>query len=54
MLLKPKFLEGKSWYREVRDEDGNLTYELTDQAPPEAVESYKDFMAKMSEEGIDY
>ena len=53
-MCMPKFLEDKSWYTETYDEEGYVTYELTDQAPPEAVESYEQYMAMMAEEGVDY
>jgi hypothetical protein len=41
----PKFLENKEWY--TYDQETN-TYTLTDKAPPEAVESYKEFLALKS------
>ena len=38
----PYFLTNKEWYRRVTDEKGSRL-ELTDKAPKEAIESFKEF-----------
>lgn len=43
--IRPYFLENPEWYMERHDEDGYVHYELTDKAPPEAIESYEDYMS---------
>ena len=47
-LDKPYFLENKDWY--VFNFETN-TFELTDEAPKKAIDSYKEFYEKL--EGID-
>ena len=39
----PYFLTNPKWYRELSLEDHDRGYELTEEAPPEAVKSYEDF-----------
>lgn len=43
MRAMPYFLENEKWYVERIDKDGNLKYELTACAPPEAVKSFEEY-----------
>lgn len=49
ILEKPYFLENPDWYRFDEDE---CTYELTEKAPPEAVESYNEFYEALDAEVV--
>lgn len=43
MQYEPYFLKNPEWYREMSLAESKRGYVLTDQAPPEAVESYREF-----------
>lgn len=50
MKLMPYFLTNKEWYVMVIPKENNgRGYKLTDKAPPEAIESYKEFYAEEKE-----
>lgn len=48
ILKKPYFMKNKEWYYYDTKE---YKYKLTDKAPREAIESYKEFYKKIEEEG---
>ena len=50
MLREPYFLKNPEWFVERWDEDGNVTYELTERAPEEAVKSFKEYQQTMDEQ----
>ena len=55
MMQMPYFLQKKEWYKAyISKKTGNVRYELTDKAPPEAVESYKRYIEakKEAEKGL--
>lgn len=57
MRAMPKFLENKDWYTETYDSDGHVKYELTDAAPPDAVESYEEYYSEpdlVDENGVSF
>lgn len=43
MQMKPKFLEDEEWYTKSKNDDGSVTYTLTEKAPKDAIESYEEF-----------
>lgn len=43
MREMPLFLSNKEWYTEKANGDGSVSYCLTDEAPPEAIESFNDY-----------
>lgn len=45
MKKMPYFMTNPAWYKEVPLEDHDRGYELTDEAPEEAVKSYNEFYA---------
>ena len=44
----PLFLKNNEWYTKRYDEEGEVVYELTDAAPPEAVKSFEEFYAPVA------
>ena len=51
-MERPYFMTNPKWYKEKwvgNDEDGGFEYELTDEAPPKAVESFNEYMKYMDE-----
>ena len=51
-MERPYFMTNPKWYKEKwvgSDEDGGIEYELTDEAPPKAVESFNEYMKYMDE-----
>ena len=54
MIAKPYFMKNPEWYTVeywYNSKTGKTKYKLTDKAPPEAVESYKEFMKQMNDKG---
>lgn len=43
MRISPLFLDNEKWFTEIVDTQGNVTYELTPEAPPEAVKSFEEY-----------
>ena len=46
ILLKPYFMENEEWYYY---DFVKMVYKLTEKAPKEAIESYKEFYKKLEE-----
>ena len=54
MIGEPYFMKNPEWYKVeywYNSKDGQTKYTLTDKAPPEAVESYEEFMKQMNDKG---
>ena len=50
MTEMPYFMKNDNWYTISYDEYGDAIYTPTEKAPPEAVQSMKDFMSKFKKE----
>ncbi len=57
MLERPYFMTNPKWYKEIwvgSETDGGVEYELTQEAPPKAVESFNEYMGYMENGASEY